>query len=187
MSHPTHADSADDRDAAQAVRRHHAQLAAGLDRRTESLLRLVEGQYLVEAEQARRDLLGYLRRELLPHAQAEERTLYEAAAARPGGTPLIRGMLDEHHAIVALVDEVADPGSPVRAAAAGRALAVLFAVHLTKENDLVLPLLVDAPEVSLAALLAGMHELLGGESSTPRGGAGATRNRFHRTGTTTHV
>lgn len=170
MSH-TAAGSTDDQ-AAQAVRRHHAQLADGLDERAESLLRLVDDRHLPEAEHARRDLVAYLRRELVPHALAEEHTLYAAAAARPAGGPLVEGMLDEHRAITALVGEVADAGSLVRAAAAARALAVLFATHLTKENDLILPMLVAAGDVSLADLLGGMHELLGaGDSASGPGRA----------------
>jgi uncharacterized protein (DUF2249 family) len=161
MSHPTPDGSVEDRVAAQAVKRHHAQLAHGLDERVESLLQLVEDQYLLKADRVRQDLLAYLRRELVPHVRAEEATLYPATAARPGGQPLVDGMIGEHHAIIALVDELATAGSPARAAAAGRALAALFATHLAKENDLVLPLLVTAPEVCLADLLGGMHELLG--------------------------
>jgi iron-sulfur cluster repair protein YtfE (RIC family) len=161
MSHPQHDGTAEDTAAAQAVRRHHAQLARGLDERAESLLHLAEGEDRPGAEQARQDLLSYLRMELVPHARAEEATLYPAAADLPGGGPLVAGMIDEHHAITALVDELADTRSPIRAAAAGRALATLFATHLAKENDLVLPLLIAAPQARLANLLAGMHELLG--------------------------
>ncbi|MGC9668129.1 hemerythrin domain-containing protein [Planosporangium sp. 12N6] len=161
MSHPTSAAMDRDQAAATAVRRHHAQLAHELDQRTESLLRLVDSQFLPEAEEARHDLVAYLRRDLVPHALAEEGTLYPAAAGRPAGALLVEGMLGEHHAITALVDEVASSGSLIRAASAARALTALFATHLAKENDLILPLLVSAPEVSLADLLAGMHDLLG--------------------------
>jgi uncharacterized protein (DUF2249 family) len=174
MSQPTAAGTAEDRAAAQAVRRHHAQLAQGVDERTESLLALVEGDSPLRTEQARQELLSYLREDLLPHARAEEATLYPAAAARPDGGPLVAGMIDEHHAITALVDELAGAGSPVRAAAGGRALAALFATHLAKENDLVLPLLLAAPGVSLAELLGGMHELLGAERPEAHPGHGGT-------------
>ena len=56
-------------------------------------------------------------------------------------------------------------GDPVRAAATGYALQVLFEAHLTKENDLVLPVVAADPAVSLAEILAGMHELLGQDGS----------------------
>ncbi|MCM4084674.1 DUF2249 domain-containing protein [Paractinoplanes hotanensis] len=61
-------------------------------------------------------------------------------------------------------------------ASTARALQAVFASHLAKENDLVLPLLVTADEVSLAALLDGMHDIIGGEtgpsSSSGCGGGG---------------
>jgi uncharacterized protein (DUF2249 family) len=150
-----------DQSAAQAVVRHHAQLAAGLDRRVEALVELVDSEYLVKAESARQDLLAYLRGEILPHARVEEEALYPPAAADPTGRLLVEGMIAEHRALAGLVTELSDARSLVRAAAAGRAFGALFAVHLAKENDLVLPLLLAAPDVSLADVLAGMHDMLG--------------------------
>lgn len=184
MAHPTSDVAGRDLAAAAAVRQHHAQLAAELERHTRSLLDLVDGDYLLKAERTRQDLLAFLRQELVPHALAEEGTLYPAAAARPEGKPLVDGMLDEHRAITALVDEVAGSASLIRAAAAARAVSTLFATHLAKENDLVLPMLAGAPDVSLADLLAGMHDLLGADAhehdtpatgedgAEPRGAAG---------------
>jgi uncharacterized protein (DUF2249 family) len=156
--------------AARAVVDHHAQLAAGVDQRVDALVRHVDGQYLLKAEDARQDLLGYLRREILPHAKAEEDKLYPPAAALADGRLLVEGMIEEHRTLTVLVTELADAESPVRAAAAARALGTLFAVHLAKENDLVLPLLVATPEVALSQVLAGMHELLGEEGGHAAGG-----------------
>lgn len=162
--------------AAQAVIDHHAQLAAGLDERVEALVHLVESRSPVEAEAARAEVLSFVQREILPHARAEERALYPPAAAVAHGSLLVAGMIDEHHALVDLVTELAGTTSPVRAAATARAISALFAVHLAKENDLVLPLLLDQPEVELAEVLAGMHELLGagagqGDGAGDDGGA----------------
>ncbi len=157
------ADSAADETAARAVVRHHAQLAAGLHQRVEALLHLVDSVYLLRAQDARQDLLAYLRREVLPHAAAEEAALYPPAAAQPAGSLLVQGMTAEHAALTALVTDLSDTSSLVRAAAAARALDALFATHLAKENDLVLPLLAAVAQVSLAEVLAGMHELLGAD------------------------
>ncbi len=151
--------------AARAVVGHHAQLAAGVDQRVDALVRHVDSQYLLKAEDARQDLLGYLRREILPHAKAEEEKLYPPAAALVDGRLLVEGMIEEHRQLTALLTELADAESPVRAAAAARAFAALFAVHLAKENNLVLPLLVATPEIALSQVLAGMHELLGDEEA----------------------
>ncbi|MBX6357618.1 MAG: hemerythrin domain-containing protein, partial [Micromonosporaceae bacterium] len=146
---------------ARAVVSHHAELSEGLTKRVEALVREVDSQYLLKAEAARQDLLSYLRREILPHAQAEEAALYPPAAALPDGRLLVEGMVNEHRSLSDLVAELANAGSLIRAAATARALAALFAVHLAKENDLVLPLLVATPEVSLTQILSGMHEVLG--------------------------
>jgi uncharacterized protein (DUF2249 family) len=166
-----------DRRAAQAVVRHHAELAAGLAGRVSALVEAASIGSSGRTWQEREQLLAWLHTELLPHAAAEEATLYPAAAAEPGGRLLVDGMLAEHRAIVALVTEVETAETPVGAAAAAHALSAVFAVHLAKENDLVLPLLVGAAQVSLADLLAGMHELLGaaeanGEADAAGGGCG---------------
>jgi len=112
--------------------------------------------------QHRDELVGWLHAELLPHAAAEEAALYPAAAAQPTGKLLVDAMVVEHRAITALVVELEGAATPVSVAAAARALSALFEVHLAKENDLILPLLLSAGTVSLAEVLEGMHALLGG-------------------------
>lgn len=157
MSH----DTTTERGAADAVVRHHAQLAGELNGHTTRLLDAAAGADERAVWQHRDELLSWLNTELMPHAQAEEAGLYPAAAAAPGGALLVDGMIGEHRAIANLVDELGGATSPVAAAAAARAIAALFEIHLAKENDLVLPLLIEADDVSLAELLHGMHELLG--------------------------
>ncbi|MFD2768001.1 DUF2249 domain-containing protein [Micromonospora eburnea] len=168
----SHSHSGADLAAARAVIRHHAQLAAVLDRHVRNLLEAAEHGDDVRAQDVRADLLGWLREELLPHADAEETALYPVAADRAEAALLIRGMRAEHRAITDLVAELDATTEPVRLAAAARALAGVLAVHLAKENELIVPLLVDAADVSLAALLDGMHDLLG--SSKSAGGCGGT-------------
>ena len=146
--------------AVAAVEQHHAQLAGALSLRVEALLAAVAGGD--PAEHERRELVDLCTRELVPHALAEEKALYPAAHAKVEARLLVDGMLDEHRVITGLVGEISAAADPTRAAAAGRALMAMFAAHLTKENELVLPLLAAAPDVALADLLAGMHELLGG-------------------------
>jgi len=70
-------------------------------------------------------------------------------------------MLSEHRAIGRLVAELEAAGTAIDAADAARALVALLHVHLEKENDLVLPLLLGSDDVRLAEVLAGMHDLLG--------------------------
>ena len=152
-----------DRAAAAAVEHHHAALARALAGLVSSLVDVARAAPPA-AGADRLPLVRWCREELLPHALAEESTLYDAAAARPEGRLLVEAMLAEHRAILALVDNLESVTEPVEAAALGRALQAVFEVHLAKENDQVLPLLVGDPSVSVADLLGGMHELLGGGS-----------------------
>jgi uncharacterized protein (DUF2249 family) len=156
------ATSAAEADAVAAVERHHAELSGALTALAERVLDA--GADTVEP--ARRELVAWCERELVPHALAEEKGMYPAAHALPAGRLLVDSMLAEHAVIVDLVREVAEAATPARAAGAARALVVMFDSHLAKENELVLPLLAAAPDVSVAELLEGMHELLGGHSSS---------------------
>ena len=110
---------------------------------------------------AQNDLATWCAEELVPHAGAEEVSLYPAARAKPEGRLLIEGMLAEHDLLHDLIARVASATDPVRAAAAAAALQAVFESHLAKENDLVLPLLVAAEDVRVIDLLRGMHEVLG--------------------------
>ena len=173
MSELIIASSEADAQAAEAVTHHHAVLAGALRQRTEALL-VATRDDSTAAVTARRDLVDWCRRELLPHALAEEQAMYPAAQALVEARLLVEAMLGEHEVITGLVREVADSPDLSRAAASAVALRAVFDSHLTKENDLVVPLLAAAPEVSLAGLLGGMHEILGGASGTTEGAGDAT-------------
>ena len=148
-----------DAEAVEAVENHHAQMSGELTLLVVNLANATDGG---EATSARNRLVAWARESLVPHALAEEKTLYPAARELTEGRLLVDAMLAEHVAIVAMVDEVEKAATPGAAAAAGRALQALFAVHLDKENDQVLPLLAASPNHSIARLLEGMHEVLGG-------------------------
>jgi len=155
------ASSGADAAAVVAVEQHHAELAGRLRAHVAAMLASAAAGGEPFAA-ARRGAASFAKGELAPHAAAEEQALYPAAGAQDRGRLLIDGMMAEHQAIGRLVDELATSTDPVRAAAAGYALQELFEVHLAKENELVLPLLAADPSTSLAQILEGMHELLGG-------------------------
>lgn len=159
-------DEADAR-AATAVEQHHAEMAGRLEVLVEKLLAEVEGGDASGALAARAALVAWLRGDLVPHAVAEETSMYPAAHGTERGRLLVDGMLAEHVTIGALVDEIEQAATPLRAAVAAGALRTLFESHLAKENELVLPLLAADPTVSVASLLDGMHELLGGHAEHP--------------------
>jgi iron-sulfur cluster repair protein YtfE (RIC family) len=147
-----------DAEAVEAIREHHAELGSTLRTRVAALSAAVQSDQGHRNEQ--RAVLEYLENELLPHAAAEEQALYPA-----GDTPLtgllVRSMRDEHVNLVAHVDAFRDASHAIEAVALSSAILALFDSHLHKENDLLLPALQADPSVSLAALLGGMHELLG--------------------------
>lgn len=155
-------DEADAR-AAEAAERHHAQLAGALALKVESLTALARAGRELD-EEVRSDLVGWCRTELVPHALAEESTLYPAAAQRPEGRLLVEAMLAEHQLILGLVDDLEQASDPVTAAVTAGTLRAVFETHVAKENHQVLPLLIGAPEVSVAELLGSMGELIGVDS-----------------------
>jgi iron-sulfur cluster repair protein YtfE (RIC family) len=162
-------DEISDDAALRAIRDHHAALGRELAARVDRVLTAVRQRDDPPAEPvadraaaaARQGLAAFLHGDLLPHAEAEERTLYPAAARDPHAELLVRAMLEEHRALadgVARLDTVTDPITLVALAAELRAL---FAVHVRKENDYLLPALHDAG-TDLASLLHGVHHLITG-------------------------
>jgi uncharacterized protein (DUF2249 family)/hemerythrin-like domain-containing protein len=142
----------------RAVLDHHERLGRTLADRTLTIARAVDQ---LAAPYERRDaLVAFLKEEIVPHAEAEEATLYKAAEDLPEARLLLRAMLREHAVLRERVAELEAARTPAEAVAAAAAVNALFQSHLEKENDLVLPALVDAG-VQLDALLDGMHDILG--------------------------
>ncbi|MGW6006941.1 DUF2249 domain-containing protein [Oerskovia enterophila] len=176
MSSIVLATSAADSRAVEAVVAHHTEMNGTLGLLVEALVQAVETG--APAGPAHRRLVDWTRSDLLPHAQAEEAAMYPHAHRDEHARLLVDAMIAEHGVIGALVDALDEAATPVRAAAHARALQVLFETHMTKENEQILPLLALSSDVSLAGVLDGMHELLGGHSHGEGGGhgdAGAAR------------
>ena len=157
------ASTAADAEAVEAIKGHHAQLAGRLAVLTDAMLWAVERG--ADFEPTRAAALLFLTGELLPHAAAEEGRLYPAATGTERARPLVESMIAVHRIIGALVERIRiEP--PLRAAASGHALRVLFDAHLTDENERILPIVAADPEVSLDEVTHGMHELLGHDHAT---------------------
>lgn len=164
--------------AAEAMEQHHAQLSGMLAAMVERLVAAASRGEATRAREARTRLAAWCQQELVPHAWAEEQTLYPAARVTPDGRLLVEAMMTEHEVITGLVRSLSDDtaagagaGDPVRAAADAVALRAMFDSHLGKENDLIIPLLLRTPGASLADLLGGMHEMLGGHAHGTQGSA----------------
>jgi len=134
---------------------HHAMLRRGLERRAGTLREAVDGG--VPFERQMTILRDYLADEILPHAEAEERTLYPAAVTQARGRELVSALTAEHHALAYLAGRLQPGADGAEAATAAERIATLLAGHVAKENDLLLPALAGAG-ADLAALLADMHQ-----------------------------
>lgn len=169
MTHTLLASTRADADTVAAIEAHHAEMAGTL---AVLVHRVVAAAHTPDGGAARSDLVQWCRRELLPHAAAEEGSLYAAGAARPATRLLVTAMVREHGDLTRLVAALETAtGDPIDLAATAVALRTLLAAHLDKENLDLLPVLAADPTVSLPALLDGMHELLGGADA--RGGSDA--------------
>ena len=182
MNDVTIASSEADAQAAEAVERHHAQMAGALAVKAESLSAAARAGRPADADEVRARPGG-----LVPH---------RAGAARPGrgdarctgpprampeGRLLVEAMLAEHQRIIGLRRRTSrrPPTRSRRPRWPGRC-ATVFESHLAKENDQVLPLLVCLAGVSVADLLGGMHELLGGHDGHEARDRGPARLRAAR-------
>jgi hypothetical protein len=139
---------------ARQVIHHHAVLRRGLERRAGTLCEAVENGIPFERQMT--ILRDYLAGEILPHAEAEERTLYRAAVTQARGGELVRELTGEHHALAYLAGRLRVGADGSQAATAAEWIATLFAGHVAKVNDLLLPALTNSG-ADLMALLADMH------------------------------
>lgn len=153
ISRPSDADT----DTVRAILDHHAQLARELETRTRAVLDAVRGGDATDP--AARDLVAFLDGELLPHAAAEERTLYAAGRELPEGRLLVQAMTAEHRVLAERIGALREQQEPIALATGAATVNALFGVHVAKENEQLLPLLLDT-HADLPALLHDTHHLL---------------------------
>ncbi len=145
-------------EAAAAIMAHHAELHDGLHERVTELLDAA--RHDCPCEGRGEGIVAFLDREILPHAAAEEQTLYPAAD-RGSSAILVEAMRAEHRDLTGRVAELRSAPDLIAAVSEASAILALFESHLAKENDRLIPALLSLPDVSLGELLAGMHELVG--------------------------
>lgn len=102
-------------------------------------------------------VLAFLADEVLPHAAAEEETIYPAAAEHAELIGTVNEMVTEHTTLSAAAHALAAQADGTTAAEQARQIADLFTVHAARENDVLLRALLATDDVDLAALLAQMH------------------------------
>jgi len=153
-------DLSSERQALQAVEAHHADMLRHLNGLVGLLIEAVEAGDAAAAQAAQSTLLDWCDKELVPHALAEEGPLYSGPHGTPEAKLLVDGMLAEHQVIVGQVEELRTADGVSAAVAAG-AIQRIFALHLDKENRLLMPFVVQSPGLSLAHAVEGLHELVG--------------------------
>lgn len=90
------------------------------------------------------ELLTYLWERLVPHAQAEEATLYRRAATLPGGRAMVEPLIKEHEVIIARTDELGnlfEVGQDTLVRDVVRCVWELIQKHFQKEETLLIPML----------------------------------------------
>jgi uncharacterized protein (DUF2249 family) len=151
------ASNASDSAAVDTITQHHAELVGTVIAHSSALLDASSAGSIEGASTARRDLVLFCRGEVLPHAIAEEDTLYALARTLPETRLLVDAMIAEHRVLADLIDDLASATTPLGASAAAHALRVLFELHADKENEYILPALAQSSSVSLTEGLAQME------------------------------
>ena len=145
-------------DAYDAIRAHHRALSDGLTDRANGVLRAAVDRQPLEPAVA--DFVAYVNEEVLPHAAAEEKTIYPAVVAHTQLGNLIGDMITEHAALSMSAARLTTLTDAAEAAKQAQEIADLFTSHAEKENDVLLPALIDDDTVDLAELLGRMHGMV---------------------------
>ena len=145
-------------EAYETMLEHHKRLGEGLAGRADAVSGAVAAGKPYGAAVA--GLVAYLAEEVLPHAAAEEKTIY-LAAAQAGLASTVGEMIAEHVTLSALGARVTTLTDGEAAAGQAQQIAGLFTAHAARENDVLLPALLADKSVDLAGLLAQMHDHTG--------------------------
>ncbi len=140
---------------AQKMREHHALMARQLHILADNVLTQKE-----QWETARNEVGAYLTDDILPHAAAEEATIYRVGSETESLKGLIESMLFEHGIIRETRDRLLAAPKWEEALVLGTEAARLFDVHAEKENRFIIAVLEPRNDIDLASVLGDMHHLL---------------------------
>ncbi|MDQ4504480.1 hemerythrin domain-containing protein [Sinomonas sp. ASV322] len=152
-SHPTVGE------AAAAIGHRHDRLLERVRALSGALLDAVEAGDTVTAHDEKANLVSWCEDELIPHLVAEEGPLYGGAHATAEAGLLVEGLLQEHQTLVGLVDELRRVDGGARPAALGLVIARVLALHIGKEERLLLPFIAASPGLSLAEAVGTLEDV----------------------------
>jgi uncharacterized protein (DUF2249 family) len=136
-----------DDEARRKILAHHEELLEGVRDRVAAVIGATAAGELYDA--ARAELVAYLAGEVLPHAAAEETTIYLASSGVGLGEK-VEAMVAEHRVLEGQVEALAAAADPATCSRVSAELSELFARHVAVENDVLLPALLGSGDVSLA-------------------------------------
>ena len=140
---------------AEAMRNHHALMARHLHMLADNVMSQKD-----RWDTARNEVSAYLADDILPHAAAEETTIYQVANEFESMKGLIDSMLFEHGIIRETREKLMAATEWEEALSFSTEAAKLFEVHAEKENRFIIAVLEPRAGVDLAAALGDMHHLL---------------------------
>ncbi|MHB1209339.1 MAG: DUF2249 domain-containing protein [Acidimicrobiales bacterium] len=149
---------------------HHRQLCDRVRALASALEDAVSGGRVHEV--ARAQLVSYMIDEVLPHARAEEETIYAHAAKVASLGDTVTTMVVEHQNLALGIERLARAATATDAVQYASLLTRLFDAHVTTENEVLLPPLVADESLSVAQLLTRMQELTTNESESPSSASG---------------
>lgn len=140
---------------ASAMRSHHDLMVQQL----QDLVQKIETAG-PEWKSARDEVAVYLADEVLPHATAEESTVYRIGSTLEILSKLIESMLFDHTVIQSLTESLRGAHAQTQALTVAVQAAKLFEVHAEKENRFIIAVLEPRKDVDLGEVLGDMRQLL---------------------------
>ena len=144
-------------EALDAMLQHHRTLVGDVGIRVTALAQAVDSGVAYEPVVAQ--LITYLAEEVIPHAVAEELSIYRTAATRANLAGTVNEMIAEHRVLTAAIESLAHTNSAPAALTQATQIGAFFTTHVVKENEQLLPALLEDDDVDLVQLLEEMHDL----------------------------
>jgi len=150
-------------EARDAMVNHHRILTEEVASRAETILSEPEDKQSHTSKVS--NFIEYMDREVLTHARAEEGSVY-IAAREIGLANLVEEMEKEHTILTGKLSDLQNSASVTDINDQVSQISSLFAEHVGKENELILPRLLSSNTVDIRFVLGEMHQLFEAGKST---------------------
>ncbi len=132
---------------------HHDQILDALSNRVDNLNGCED---LESAGSSIAVLIDYITGEVLPHAKAEEETIYKSVLSDPRFDVLIKEMIQEHERVTEIYKNIATSRDFLHVKSLATDLSTLMKVHVGKENEEVLSYLLESNDFNLVEIFSTM-------------------------------